>query len=229
MKKVDKWIIDTSKGKSFADIGGLWGTVNEKATHAIKAGAANSYMIDITPLGTELWAKFDEQCIKENVNNVKCMQADINDPNIIAKIGTYDIIHTSGVLYHCPDPIHTILQYSRVSKEFLILGSTVLDGIIKNKFGQLEIERGGSLLVPALNEKQKIIISEYFYEVGAKELCGISNNLDLWEISNYEPWWWLFTTEFIEAILKVNGFNIIDTTKEWNNRVSYFLCKKSHT
>ena len=30
----DKWIQEEAKGKTFADVGGLWGTVNEKVTVA---------------------------------------------------------------------------------------------------------------------------------------------------------------------------------------------------
>ncbi len=36
--KCNDWISGFVKGKTFADIGGLWGTVNEKVTVAAKAG-----------------------------------------------------------------------------------------------------------------------------------------------------------------------------------------------
>lgn len=79
------------------------------------------------------------------------------------------------MLYDCPNPIYTLTQYSKVTDEYLIFDSTVLDGKIENQHGTLQLTKGSLLLVPSLDEKSRNIISQHFYEVGAKQLDGITN------------------------------------------------------
>jgi hypothetical protein len=40
---------------TFADVGGLWQTANEKVSVALKAGAASAALVDITPLDSPPW------------------------------------------------------------------------------------------------------------------------------------------------------------------------------
>ena len=51
----DTYISQVAAGKSFADVGGLWGTVNEKVSVAHTHGARALTMIDVSPPDTELW------------------------------------------------------------------------------------------------------------------------------------------------------------------------------
>ena len=45
----DTYIRQVVAGKSFADVGGLWGTVNEKVSVAHAYGARALTMIDVSP------------------------------------------------------------------------------------------------------------------------------------------------------------------------------------
>jgi hypothetical protein len=45
----EQWIAASVQGKSFAEVGGLWGTVNERVTVAARCGAAETAMIDVIP------------------------------------------------------------------------------------------------------------------------------------------------------------------------------------
>ena len=45
----DRFIHEVSKDKSFVDVGGLWGTVNERVSVAHAAGARELAMLDISP------------------------------------------------------------------------------------------------------------------------------------------------------------------------------------
>ena len=49
----DDYIRRVVRGRSFADVGGLWGTVNEKVSVAAQAEARSVAMIDISPAGSE--------------------------------------------------------------------------------------------------------------------------------------------------------------------------------
>src|SRR4051812_5668734 len=62
MTSVDEWIARHVSSLSFADVGGLWNTKNERISAAFKAGATRLAMIDVQPLGSHWWNKFHERC-----------------------------------------------------------------------------------------------------------------------------------------------------------------------
>jgi 2-polyprenyl-3-methyl-5-hydroxy-6-metoxy-1,4-benzoquinol methylase len=104
----DAWIEKIVSGKTFVDIGGLWGLTNEKVTSAHHAGATDVCMVDIWPPDSEWWLKFRAHCLEKGLGHVREVVTSIDNPNIIQSIGLYDIVHCSGVLYHCPNPFLTI-------------------------------------------------------------------------------------------------------------------------
>jgi len=57
----DDYIGKVVKGKSFADVGGLWVVVNEKVSVAHLHGANELAMIDVSPRGHELWGLFENR------------------------------------------------------------------------------------------------------------------------------------------------------------------------
>jgi hypothetical protein len=81
------------------------------------------------------------------------------------------------------------------------------------------------LFAPALNEQQKAVIAHYFMEVGALGLLGITSPSE-WLIDDYGLWWWLFTSEYIAALLKVAGFRIMATGSHWQGRIALYLAEK---
>ena len=225
MQQVNKWLREVVEGKTFAEVGGLWGTVNEKVTVAVKSGATEATMADIQPLGTELWERFHQRCAKEGVTKYQCKQADISDAKAVAALGVFDVVHCSGVLYHCPNPLGTIKHLAQMCNDVLRLGSAAIPTTVSTSSGMLVTEAGSALFVPALNKLQKEIITEYFQAVGAKDMIGINTSCD-WSIDDYAPWWWLFTPEHIAALLRVVGFEILETSSDWQGRTALFLAKK---
>ena len=225
MQQVDKWITALVKGKTFADIGGLWGTENEKVTVAAKAAAQEVTMIDITPLGSWLWQRFDDRCTSLGVSGHRCIEADINNSVRVAEIGNFDVVHCSGVLYHAPNPLHSLVHIAKICSKVMILGSAVIPPSISNTYGTLSLEPGSALFVPALNEAQKAVIGQYFKEVGAQELIGVTAPSN-YAIDDYGPWWWLFTAECLAALLTVAGFEIIENASDWENRTALYLAQR---
>jgi hypothetical protein len=222
----NEWIKERVQGKTFADIGGLWGTANEKVTVAAKAGAIETAMVDITPLGHEAWEKFYQRCAGEGVVCGKSISANVDELAFSEKVGVYDVVHCSGVVYHCPNPLFTISQLAKISKEALILGSAVIPHTISDSKGIIKMERSSAIFVPALNENQRRIVARYFEEVGANML-GINLPLpDGWSLNDYAPWWYLFTTDYVAGLLKVCGFNVLETSSVWHGRAVYLLAER---
>lgn len=218
------WIARVAKGKTFADVGGLWGTLNEKVTVAAKAGALSTAMIDITYVGHDLWQKFDDRCAAHGVRCGKNIQGDVNDSSFPEKVGVYDVVHCAGVIYHCPNPLYTVSQLSRVCSDVLILGTTIVPAVVENAKGRITVEQGGALLVPALDRAQREIIGQFYREVGASAMHGIDPAWEEpWDVNNYVPWWYLFTTGFVGGLLNGCGFQVKETYEEWGGRAAYFL------
>jgi hypothetical protein len=219
--KCDEWIYGAAKGRTFADVGGLWGTVNEKVTVAAKAGAASVTMIDMQPFGNELWKQFFDRCASAGVKCDNSIEANVDDPEFPQAVGRYDIVHCSGVIYHCPNPLHTVSKLAQISRHILILGSTVIQPRTRNTKGEIIIEPGSGLFVPALSSSQKGVIAHFFSEVGA---IGVGASMEnSWSLDDYSPWWWLLTSDLIAGLLKVCGFRIKETCSEWGGRAAYFL------
>ncbi len=112
----DLYIAQVVAGKTFVDVGDLWGMVNEKVTVAAKAGAARTAMLDITPLDRPLWQAFRERRASRGVSDCQLLSASIDEPGLERRVGQFDVVHCSGVLYRCPNPLHTLSQLARISR-----------------------------------------------------------------------------------------------------------------
>jgi 2-polyprenyl-3-methyl-5-hydroxy-6-metoxy-1,4-benzoquinol methylase len=223
-----EWVKRYSAGKTFADVGGLWGTINEKVTVAAKAGASAVTMIDTLGKHEIWWEKLDQRCEAEGVKPYSAIMANIDSPDIFQTTGTFDVVHSNGVLYHCPNPIHTISQLAKLTRDILIIGSSIIPCQISNSKGSISLENSSALLVPALTDSQKEIITQHFVEAGGNFLAaGINHHVDDWDpAKTYGNWWYLFTDGFIEGLLKVHRLRILETADGWNGRIKCYLTQK---
>jgi 2-polyprenyl-3-methyl-5-hydroxy-6-metoxy-1,4-benzoquinol methylase len=218
---VDALIRELVAGKDFADVGGLWGIMNEKVSCAANAKARSVTMIDITSEDAELWQQFREWCAERDVSNCRCIAADIHDDALGAACGPFDVVHCNGLLYHCARPLSALDRLRRLCAEHLILGTAVISTSTAGQSRSIQCEAGGALFVPGLLEKQREAAASYFHEVGAETMIGLDEPCD-WNIDKYDPWWWLFTVEHVRGLLNVSGFNVRATWMTWNDRTAYF-------
>ena len=135
----DTYIGQVVAGKSFADIGGLWGTVNEKVSVAHTHGVRTLTMVDVSPPDSELWSLFEERRRTLRLPAVECVSADIlalveADPR-----RQFDVVHCSGVLYHMPEPMQFLRALRKVTREALVLTSAVTATRIEGAKGVLEL------------------------------------------------------------------------------------------
>jgi 2-polyprenyl-3-methyl-5-hydroxy-6-metoxy-1,4-benzoquinol methylase len=166
LEQRDQWIKNLVADKSFVDVGGLWGTINEKVTVAARAGAVSVTMLDYTPLDHPLWQAFQERSASVGVSDYQSISANIDEPGLEKKVGQFDVVYCSGVLYHCPNPLYTLCQLARLSREYLILTSTVIPLRISNSKGTITIPPGVALFVPYLAHDQAEILKEHWEAEG---------------------------------------------------------------
>lgn len=222
----EQLVRDAVGGKTFAEVGGLWGTSNEQVTTAGQAGASELTMIDVAPPETGLWAAFEERCAAMGVSGVTEINGSIDARETIERAGSFDVVGCNGVLYHCPDPIRTLLNLRAITRETLILGTVTIPETVATSAGTLETAGGSALPVPALNASQLAVIGQWLRELGDINIQadGITNGVD-WNLDDYSPWWWLFTRDHVAALLRIAGFEVEAVAGYWEGRATYFRAR----
>lgn len=231
MPSVDKnqWIRERVRGLSFADLGGLWGTVNEKVSVALEGGAKEATMIDIAPLGHKLWQDFRTHATSRGLTSWGEKSADAVSPDLAARIGRFEMLHCSGIIYHLPDPYVLVRNCRAVASRFFILTSMFVPERIENEAGAIDLTEGGALFVPALTGRKKEIVAAHWTALKI-EIDAINRPMrGPWLLPNgkpdYGPWWWLMTPSVLRSMLTVSGFQVIDEGESWASRSYSFLCE----
>lgn len=205
------------KNKSFAEVGGLWGTVNEKVSVAHSYGASRLAMIDISAPESDLWRLFEERRLSLRLPEVSCISSDLVTLAESNSCPQFDTVHCSGILYHIPDPLRFLRALRTVTREFLVLTSVVTAPRIANEQGTLEIPRAAALFVPALQQKERAILQAYWRQVVGDGAIGLTQETKVWNLDDFAPWWWLPTVEALEALCMVAGFERREGGYTWNN------------
>jgi len=214
------------KDASFADIGGLWGVVNEKITVAVNSGCRSATMIDIMPIDHPIWSEFDVRARAAGITEYRKLQGNIDDPALSDRAGTFDFIHCSGVIYHVPNPLHTLARLHSLTRRFLLLVSMTVPERIRGDAGEISFAGGRTVFLPAVDAPTKEVLAGYFQTLGIK-LAGITDDEYPWKsLSAYGPWWWLWTKDTLAAMARSAGFRVIEARETWEGRAHGVLCEK---
>jgi hypothetical protein len=224
------WIEKLVQNKSFAEVGGLWGG-GHVLTYGL--GAKSLCMVDVMEGTSDWWEKFREVCKRKAINNVREVVASIDDNRILELMNRHDVVYTSGVLYHCPNPIMTIRNLLSVTNEWLILGSVVFPSVITNSKGALKMSDENAYFVPGLSETNRAIFARYVndkigFGAGGLDTPPITD----WHLPNgepnYSPWWWLWTKGFVRHMLSTFPIDIVQEAlfPEGRNICALFMCRK---
>lgn len=221
----DDFIARVVRGRTFADVGGLWGITSEKISVASRAQASALAMIDVQPAGTDLWRQFRERLRSLNVDGCECISSDVCDIVSTGDSPTYDVVHCSGVLYHHPNPISLLDALRRITGQYLILTSAVTQEHISNELGSYDVPPSGVIFVPALSSKERAILWKYWQESsGAASCYGISEPVQ-WNLRDFAPWWWLPTPHAMLALAQCVGFQVVDSGPTWYGNAHTALLK----
>ncbi len=224
-----RWIADLAEGRTFADIGGLWGTVNETVTIAALAGATQTTMVDIQPEGSKWWQAFHDRCTDLGVTGYHSKIADICDLSEAEGLGRFDLVHCAGILYHVSDPVSVLRNIANLAEEYFVIGSIVIPATIKNSAGRLQTSAGTMRCIPFLEASERAIIAEYFKSRNMT-IAGLNGPdpkyLDPKTLRvRTGPWWNLFTEETLWAMCALCGAEVlkVSTTGQGAQNV---LCRK---
>jgi SAM-dependent methyltransferase len=171
----------------------MWKVDGDYAFHAVRSGASSVTGVDIDPATP----RFEEKNAAVG-NPVRFVQADVNDSHIAERTGgPFDVVFCSGVLYHVPDPVHTLRQLRRLCREHLILTTASIT------------ERDGApqaaVFLPFLDDEQRTTLS-YSPKPGRKKV-GLDEPFR--PERGYVNWFWLPTPSCITAMVRFAGFQVL--------------------
>ncbi|MEK7609640.1 MAG: class I SAM-dependent methyltransferase [Patescibacteria group bacterium] len=177
-------------GKSFADIGCMWGVNGLNSFIAEENGATKVTAVDVYPESKEFLEK------KNNNNSkIQYVKGDINLLSTTQKIGIADVVLCAGVLYHTPDPVHLLTQLRSICGEILILSTSIVPespGI-----------RNTAVFYPFLDANQRKI-----WNRGVGTQKAITGPYE--PESGYGNWFWGFSPSCVESMLQCSGFEVIE-------------------
>jgi len=231
VKITQQWIVDIVGDKSFVDIGGLWGTKNERVSDAIRAGASAATMADIAPQDHKLWRAFEAHMADLGVSGYRKISADLMAPDAPRRIGRHDVVHCSGVIYHMPDPVGCLRNLRLIAAEHLVLVSMVVPEIIETPSGSLDLRGAGTLFIPALDDAQRRILHDHFESVGVR-VHGINGPvIEEWTRRSdgsprFGPWWWTLTPGLLREMIAISGFEVVEDAPVVAGRSHGFLCRR---
>jgi 2-polyprenyl-3-methyl-5-hydroxy-6-metoxy-1,4-benzoquinol methylase len=222
----DHFISRVARGRSFADVGGLYGTVSEKLSVAHSHGATDLTMIDIVPEGNELWQAFSDRMQQLGISGYETISKSILDLAESPDHPRYDVVHCTGVLYHMPDPIRLLSALRKITRKYLVLGSAVTATSISGNGETLNVPPAASLFIPALKEHERAILEGYWRPFVGSDALGLTREQKSWDMEDFAPWWWLPTVDCIRAMCESAGFDFEGGAHYWNDNAYAVLLSR---
>lgn len=176
-------------GRSFADVGCMWRVDGAYSFHALVKGAASVTGIDINPATTA----FAERNAAVN-DRVRFVQSDLNDPALPGRVGAFDVVFCSGVLYHVPNPVASLEQLRRLCRGTLILTTA---SILEREMPH------AAVFLPYLATAERERLD--FPSPSRKR--GLDSGVI--ERRGYANWLWLPTPSCLRAMARFAGFETL--------------------
>jgi hypothetical protein len=197
-------------GLSFVDIGGLWGTSGETVTTALLAGASRGVMADIQEPGGVWWQKFEAHCAELGVEDYEELQVDICAPDAPERLGSFEFVHCSGVMYHVPDLFRFMGNLVSVTAKYLLLSSVVMPTQIRGPSATLSFGPDHAYLAPILSPENRRAVADYLTEKGLRA-AGVNESGEYLKQGQprFGPWWWLFSSEFMIRLVRMYDLEIL--------------------
>ncbi len=186
-----RYIREHAPGKSFADIGCMWGVNGEHAFLAEAAGATRVVAVDVFGPTPEF-----EQKKAARQSKVAFVLGDVTRAETVARIDSADVVFCAGVLYHHPSPFDLLVALRRICRERLILRTSTIPEV-----------RGlpnAAVYFPMLDARGRELWR--LTSLGVLHQAGISEEFRA--EAGYGNWFWGLTPSCLESMLQTAGFRV---------------------
>jgi hypothetical protein len=195
--ELPEYIRRHAPGKSFVDVGCMWGVNGEHSFLAEDAGATIVKAVDVfgpTP-------EFEEKR-RTRASRVEFILGDIVRADTIVRVGAADVVFCAGVLYHHPSPFDVLVALRRICRETLILRTSTIPEVrgLPNM----------AVFFPMLAPRERELWN--LRRLGVLHQAGISNGFDPRE--GYGNWFWGLTPSCVGSMLNVAGFRVESRASE---------------
>lgn len=189
--RLPEYIKQYAPGRTFVDIGCMWGVNGEYAFIAEEAGATAVIGVDVFGPTPEFQEKH-----KARKSSVEFLLGDAGDPHTIATVGVVDVILCAGVLYHHPSPFDLLVALRRMCRETLILRASSIP--------EISGFPNAAVYYPMLKSKDRRLWN--LSSLGVGRQVGITDRFEAKE--GYGNWFWGLTPSCISALLETAGFRV---------------------
>jgi hypothetical protein len=180
-------------------------------------------MVDLSPPDSHWWRAFEARRLELGVPPVRAVSGDVMrlaaaDPNF-----RFDVVHCSGILYHVPDQFRFLQALRAITREHLVLTSSITETFIANEAGELRIPEGSVLFLPALSAVERAVLKAHWWPTLADGSLGLTRDIDTWDLDDFGPWWWLPTTAALAKMCEIAGFVVREVEHLWNGHAATLL------
>lgn len=182
-------------GKSFADIGGMYGVSGELAFVAEESGASRVVLFDAMDPSDD----FVDRHARTN-SGIEFYQGDLHDAPAVEALGTFDVVWCSGVLYHSPNPLLQLMLLRRLTKETMVLGNLVIP--------ELPNFEQACLFYPGISTRSQETFAK---KLGGKErFPGMASPFDTLENFAFGNMWWGFSPSALRSMMRFTGLDCVE-------------------
>lgn len=178
-------------GRSFVDIGCMWGVNGEYAFIAEEAGATAVKGVDVFGPTPEFLEKKQARG-----SHVEFILGDAGHPDTLAQIGVMDVVFCAGVLYHHPSPFDLLVALRRICGELLILRTSTIP--------EIKGLPNSAVYFPMLKPADRRLWN--LSSLGLRRQVGITDGFEPEE--GYGNWFWGLTPSALESLLETAGFRV---------------------
>lgn len=197
----DRYVGQVVAGRSFADVGGLYEITKERITVARAHGATEVALIDICPAGASPWDEMRAHLAQKGIVDCRLISDDLH--RIHGE--QFDVIYSSGVLYHIASPLHYLEALRRLAREHVVLASSIVPDRVPGA-ADIAYPAGSVLYLPAVPPEQRAQVAAFFAQHGRPDIfAGAGKPLhDIFGV------YWLPTSQALVAMCRDVGFEVLD-------------------
>jgi hypothetical protein len=190
-----RWIRDNLPGRSFADVGGMFGIHGEIALVAEESGASAVTLFD----AGEPTPEFLERS-RARGSAIRFVQGDLEDPVALREIGPHDVVWCTGVIYHTPNPVLQLMHLREITRELLYLGTVAIP--------EVPGVRQACVYYPYLQRAER-----HAYAAGLADperTLAVGTPFDERPMYGHGNFWWGITPSALRAMMATARFEVVE-------------------